>query len=390
MPSYTQNLEFHLVRAIVRGQGEAVAAFCAAVEFDSEAFLRYVDTQRVAACIFHAAQSHALIPLLPEKTVEFLRRSFLTQWRWNFLLLGRIAELDRKLHECGREVIFLKGLHLTERYFGQLAARQIGDIDILINRHQDLLAYEEILDRLGYRRRSRILGSRKLMTRYTHHLEFDGPLAPLDLHWVLRQHPSFALDYSEVWRRKTQVKIRNVEFLALDPEHDLVFQILSIHSDIEVGILRLKSFVDLYAILRRIAETTPWERFLAHRAEEGLLNISVNVLDIFLDILDCREEFVSLAEALARHRGLILLTNIHSKVEIFQRAGAAQSRAWALRLYDTSLFHAFFWWMRGIPFRVAQSSRLVRRRTRPPSAEETCALNRSTQSGRPWVSAKSS
>ena len=367
--------EFQLVRAIVRGQAETVAVLCGAAEFDPHAFLQYADNQRVAACVFHAAQSHSLMPLLPEQAVEFLRRAFLTQWRWNFLLLGRIAELDGKLRQNGREAIVLKGLHLAEEYFGQLAARQVGDIDLLIADRHDLCAYEEILGGLGYRRRSRILGSRALMTRYTHHMEFDGPLAPLDLHWVLRQHPSFALDYSDIWRRKRQVRVRNVEFLALDVEHELVLQFLSIHTDVQVGILRLKPFVDLYAILRRLARTLPWEAFFARRAEERLLRISINVLDLALDILDCRDEFEALAESLAHRRGLLVLADADSKLDLFRGTGGAL--AWALRLYDTSPPRAFFWWGLALPFRLAESSKWVRRRTGPRRAEETRALARS-------------
>ena len=348
------NREFQLVRAIVRGQGETVEALSGATDFDWHAFIQYVDVQRVASCVFHAAQSHSLAPLLPEPAVEFLRRSFLTQWRWNLLLLARVAELDQTLRQSRREVVFLKGLHLAEEYFGQLAARHVGDIDFLIADRHDLSAFEEIIRGLGYRRRSRILGSRALMARFTHDFEFDGPLAPLDLHWVLRQHPSFALDYSDIWRRKKQVRVRNVHFLALDAEHELVLQLLSIHGDVQVGILRLKSFVDLYAIFSRLAGTLHWEVFFAGRAEERLLRISVNVLDLVLDVLDCRDEFPALAESIAQHRRHLLFTDVDAKLELLRgSSGTFRRKAWALRLYDTSPLRAFFWWGLSLPFRLA-------------------------------------
>ncbi len=198
--------------------------------FDWSAFLEYVDAQTLGPCIFHTAQSHSLMSILPERVVESLRRSFLTQVRWNSLLLARVAELDAALRRRGREVIFLKGLCLAQEYFGQIAARQVGDIDLLIKDRADLSEIEAILGGLGYRRRSRILGSRALMSRYTHHMEFDGPLAPLDLHWVLRQHPTFRLDYSEIWRGKRQVQVRDFRLPALSVEYELVLQFLSIHT----------------------------------------------------------------------------------------------------------------------------------------------------------------
>jgi hypothetical protein len=369
------NREFQLIRAIVRGQTETVEALCKAPEFDWHAFLQYAENQRVAACVYLEAKNRLLLPLLHQPTVALLRKSFLTQWRWNLLLLGQIAELDGKLGQSGREVIVLKGLHLAEEYFGQLAARQVGDIDLLMPDRHDLYAFEKILGDLGYLRRSRILGSRALMTRYTHHMEFGGPLAPLDLHWVLRQHPSFALDYEDIWRRKQRVRVRNIEFLALDTEYELVLQLLSIHTDIQVGILRLKPFVDLYAILSRLARTLAWEAFFLRRAEDRLLRISINVLDLALDILDCRGEFEILAESLRYYRGLIVLADSDSKLDLFRGTGDAMT--WALRLYDTSRPRAFVWWGLALPFRLAESSRWIRRRTEPRRARETPTLARS-------------
>ena len=136
--------------------------------------------------------------------------------------------------------------------------------------------FEEMLHGLGYRRRSRILGSRELMTRYTHHMEFDGPMVPLDLHWVLRCHPSFALDYAAIWQDKQLVEVRK-SFFALSAEYELVLQFLSIQNDVQLGVIRLKSFVDLYAILKRVAPAPDWTTFLARRAAEGLLRIAINV-----------------------------------------------------------------------------------------------------------------
>jgi len=347
--------EFHLVRAIIRGRAGMAKDLAGTPYFDWSAFLRYVDAQTLGSCIFHTAQSHSLMSMLPREVVESLRRSFLTQVRWNSLLLARVAELDAAFRRSGREVIFLKGLCLAQEYFGQIAARQVGDIDLLIKDHRDISEIEAILGSLGYRRRSRILGSRTLMSRYTHHMEFDGPLAPLDLHWVLRQHPSFRLDYSEIWQRKRQMQVRNVHLLALSVEHELVLQFLSIHNDLQLGVIRLKSFVDLYAILRQVAETMAWEEFFARRAGEGLLRMSVNVLDLTLDIIDCRSEFEALVDAIGEHRSVVVLRDVHAKLELFPgTSGALRRRTWALRLYETSPLHALWWWGVSLPFRLAE------------------------------------
>jgi len=283
------------------------------------------------------------------------------------MLLEEVSAIDAALRKRGREVIVLKGLHLAEEYFGELAARHVADIDILIEGGQDLRAYEEILTGLGYFRRSWILGSRAMTAGYTHHLEFDGARAPLDLHWVLRQHPSFALDYSEIWRRKRVVNVRQMEHFALDVEYLLVLELLSIHTDIQVGFVRIKSFIDVYVILKRVEATFQWNEFLARRVEERLLRISINLIDLVLEVLDCREEFPNLAEAIARYRRLVLLSDHGSKLDLVLGGGSAfHRRAWALQLYEISTARAFFWWAIGFPFRVAEH-RPIRQSPRPSS-----------------------
>ena len=347
--------ELKLLRGIVRRQVDVVEALTNAGGCDWPAFVQYAEDQRLAACVFHTAQEGALSRLLPQNAVERLRESFVAQFRWNLLLLARVSELNEAFRLAGHEVIFLKGLNLALEYFGQIAARQIGDIDVLIRDEHKFLAFEDFLNPLGYRLRSHILGSRRLMARFAHHLEFDGPLAPLDLHWVLRQDPSFALDYPEIWRRKRRVSIRGVELYVLDSEHELVFQLLSIPIDIQVGIICMKSFVDLYAMLRRLGPNIEWREFFRRRSAERLLRLSVNVLDLSLQVLDCEADFPELAAAIAENGHSLLFSDNRSKLDLLRPAKLAyRGKAWALRLYDTSLLRALCWWGISLPFRMAE------------------------------------
>src|SRR5579872_6710994 len=110
---------FHLVRAIIRGDGEAATAIARAPDFDWPGFLDYAEDQTVAGGVFHSAQVHSLTPLLPPATLESLRKFFLSQYRWNSLLLARVGELQETFRRFGREVMFLKGLRLAHQFYGQ-------------------------------------------------------------------------------------------------------------------------------------------------------------------------------------------------------------------------------------------------------------------------------
>jgi hypothetical protein len=178
---------------------------------------------------------------------------------------------------------------------------------------------------------------------------------PLDLHWVLRRHPALALEYPAMWKDKQLVEVRKVRFFALSAEYELVLQFLSIQNDVQLGVIRLKSFIDLYAILQRVASTLDWATFLRRRAEEGLLRIAINVLDLTLEVLDCREEFPALTEAIAQHRDKLVLTEGAAKMALLRGTGnALRRRRWALRLYETSPIRALWWWGLSLPFRLAE------------------------------------
>ncbi|HVN29292.1 MAG TPA: nucleotidyltransferase family protein [Candidatus Binataceae bacterium] len=323
-------------------------------DFDCDTFIDYVQRQTIGGTIYHIAQCRSVLQMLPERCVEWLRKSFLSQHRWNLLLLARVAEINATMRAAGREVIVLKGLPSAQEYYGQLAARQIGDLDLLIENPADLFEFEQILARLGYRRRSRILGSRALMARYTHHVEFEGLPAPLDLHWVLRRHPSLRVDYSDLWRRKRRVSVRKVEFLVPPIEYELILQFLSLQNDIQLGVHRLKAFIDLYAMLKRVAGSLDWDSFFHDRQTEGMLGISVNVLDLVLEVLECRQEFPTLAQPLESHRKRLVLSDFASKAALLGGSGELHRRMWALRLYDISAIRALWWWGLSLPFRLAE------------------------------------
>jgi hypothetical protein len=151
------------------------------------------------------------------------------------------------------------------------------------------------------------------------------------------------------------VEVRKVRFLVLSAEYEMVLQFLSIQNDVQLGVVRLKSFVDLYTILSRIAATLDWDAFLARRAEEGLLRMSINVLDLALEVLNCREEFPALTESIAQRRGKLVLADGAAKMALFRGTRSALARRiWALRLYETSPVRAFYWWGLSLPFRLAE------------------------------------
>jgi hypothetical protein len=257
------------------------------------------------------------------------------------------------LNTAGHEFILLKGPYLAIRFFGGIDRREFWDLDILVRRER-VVPIEVLLRSIGYTRKSTILINPALTTRFTHAFDFVKSDVALDLHWLLSANAAHYLDYEAIWRQRQDFVLAKRNFAVLSDEYEIVFSLISIFKDLGRGAARLKSFVDLYVILNQLSRRIDWEAFVAHRRSEKILRITVNMLTIFLELLNCRHEFPEVAAALVRERQHIKVVPAgHYQVLIDGSPGALKNKAWAARIYECSRLHVFVWWLVSLPFRLA-------------------------------------
>jgi hypothetical protein len=78
-----------------------------------------------------------------------LFRTWSSQWHYNQLLLNCLKELDDACEVENLECVLLKGAGLLLRYYPDLGARKISDIDLLIE-HKNRARFEKIFQSLGF------------------------------------------------------------------------------------------------------------------------------------------------------------------------------------------------------------------------------------------------
>lgn len=162
------------------------------------------------------------------------------------LLAELLAALDA-MAAAGVEAIPVKGLVLTEMFYGNLALRPAGDIDVLV-RPRDLPAARDALRGLGY--------AQEAVPAYEerHHPFHDPPYyrpglfrqTPLELHHGLAAPRQFRMDAASLWERSVTTELFGRRLRVLSPEDTLLH--LAVHR--ARAPLRLRWLVDIAELMR--------------------------------------------------------------------------------------------------------------------------------------------
>jgi hypothetical protein len=344
--------ELALLRSLVRGDAEAVQRGLFEAT-DPARFLRFAHRHQLGTYSYWALQQLGLTRLLSPRSRATAKAAALRQRLVNDRLALQLRELGELFEQAGVEVLFIKGPLLAQRFYGTVDARGVADIDILVRTPDDLGRVEALLLDHGFRRAYRVPVGRRLACYFAHHFEYRREALPLDVHWALQRHFSFAIDYRRIWETAAPVGFAGRTYLATSDEYELVLQILGVLTDLQVGKLTLRSLVDIYHILKTVNTTLPWREFFSRRARERILRPSVFALAVVLDALDCRGELPSLAALLDEKRDTVPPTSLALGAALQSRPLAFGHKLLALRVYETPLVAAISWWLVSLPVRLA-------------------------------------
>lgn len=349
--SFQQNLA--LLSLLLKGNHDAAAELLRDGGVRPDDFIRFVEQHWLQLVVCSLLNGSPARKWLPPKWLVELKTQSLRQWATQERLVRELFRLSTLLKAAGHEFILLKGPYLAERFFGGIDRRAFSDLDILIRR-ENLAAVESLLCANGFVANSSTLLSRRLTTYFTHSFDFVKPNVVVDLHWRFSAQLTHRLDYETIWQQKQVFTLRRHRFWVLPDEYEIVFNLISIFKDLEMGIARLRSFVDLHFILSRVSDELDWEAFREHRKREKVLRISVSILNLFFELFDCRDEFPKVATMVAREQRRIKVVPVnHYEALMEALPGAARNKLWASGLYEYSWFTLFLWWVVGLPFRIA-------------------------------------
>jgi hypothetical protein len=192
---------------------------------------RDIDWERV----FEYAVGHFVVPqvhsavaecagLVPPKTSKSLRHAHACNAMLQRNLARELARVSAGLASVGVSSIALKGPALAMQAYGELEARQCGDLDILV-RASDLPLITTILEEHGYRADTH---QRPADIRFFDLLEdkFVSKRCEIDLHLDFLPNYFPFPDREATWRDAVNVRLEDGEVKTIAPADQLLFSIL--------------------------------------------------------------------------------------------------------------------------------------------------------------------
>ena len=254
-------------------------------KYEQEAFIRCLGLQTDAAntqklrdslaqvtdwdYLLTTAQNHSVFPSLyrrvkdacpealpPPVLADWHRLYKINAWR-NFRLLGELVRVTDLLQSHGIVAVPLKGLILSNLAYGDIALRQLYDLDLLVRR-QDMPEVKQVLVAKGYSLLTPLTPSQeRLHLRYDHELQFVyqkfSKLMELDIHWRFPDFLSGGLKAETAFRRKILVTLEGRQVYSLAPVDMLLF--LCLHGSWHVW-LKLSLVND---VARWLKSQDPWD-----------------------------------------------------------------------------------------------------------------------------------
>jgi hypothetical protein len=208
---------------------------------------------------------------VPSSVVTALRASYERNVRKSLFLARELIRILDCLDGIGIEVIPYKGIVLSEVYYGDMALRQSGDIDLFV-RGQDVARIKNAVRELGYSQRVHIPASAEqdyIASGYE--CTFDSPAGKnlLELQWAL-QPRFYAVDFDMDGLFERAVSVEVAGRRVKTPSAEDLLLVLSVHAAKHVW-GRLIWLCDIARILER--GNLDWDRVQARAWAFGIERI---------------------------------------------------------------------------------------------------------------------
>lgn len=221
--------------------------------------------------------------LVPSSVMAGLRERYQENVYKSLLLARELIRVLDRLDALGIEVIVYKGLVLSEVYYGDLALRQSGDIDLFVHK-QDVPRIQQAVNELGYTTRVPIPeNAEEDYFEWGYECTFDTPAGKnlLELQWAL-QPRFYAVDFDMEGLFERAVNVSVAGRRLKTPSAEDLLLVLSVHAAKHVW-GRLIWLRDIAQVLKQEKLNWSWVQSRAREfGIERILHVTLLLMKRFL------------------------------------------------------------------------------------------------------------
>jgi len=255
-------------------ESEKIARLHGYSRADWDAAYQVAVRNRLVPLLYHSLKNNLESLPLPSVIREDLRLTYVETAARNMNLYRQLLEMINIFNQEEIPVILLKGSHLAEMVYGNLALRPMSDMDLLV-RSEDLHKADLIMSRQGYQ-----APKGKEGYSFEHLPPYRKPGAiTIEIHFQITEPPySRRYNIDDLWQRACREEIEGIRVLTLSPE-DLLLHVsyhTSIHHGFKSGLLTcldVKYIIDFYG--DQFDWNTCWKRAETWGIERALYLILV-------------------------------------------------------------------------------------------------------------------
>jgi len=341
--------EVQLLKTLVAGDSQRIGRQFLARQIDLSRLTEFLYDEQMGVYFLALMEQRQLLNLLPRNIREQLLWLREDQHLRNERLARATEQLQSLLGESSIDILQLKGLPLAQRYWGGTDCRFCWDLDLMV-RVIDRNRAIDALEAAGCDSHLPALLPRSLVYWLSHAMEFTFADLSVDLHWVFRRRPGFAIDYEAVWSRREYRRDVEPPCWVPSAQDTLVIMLLGIAQDAERGHCRYRKLWDIYLWLR-LEQNFDWEAFHLRCGNEGLAALCINMLAFTVTALDCGADFPALHAFLAARDDAISCNAVDVCRVLGRSRQHLANRLWFARLQDIPAWRYLGWWTVTAPLR---------------------------------------
>ncbi len=210
--------------------------------------------QFVFSALYLQLKQAGLLSELPSDLVEYMKEFADLNRERNRKIISQAIEITKLLNGKGITPVFLKGTaHLLDGLYQDIAERQVGDIDILVDENE-MVRVSEILIDSGYTPMSKYDPRYFKTTKHFPRLQNYNQVAAVEIHRQILGYPEYkSIDAKTLMENRKILDLPVTAFVLCD-QHQIIHNILHVqisHDDFYYARINVRQGYDLYLLSLR-------------------------------------------------------------------------------------------------------------------------------------------